>query len=95
MATRLARRKRANIESAINGLKEAVKGDSADAIKRAMDNLNTASQEIGKKMYENVAGAQGAAPGAAGPQGAPPSGGEKPKGGDDVIDAEYEVKKDK
>jgi molecular chaperone DnaK len=82
---------RGNIESAINGLKEAIKGDNAEAIKRAMDNLNTASQEIGKKMYENVAGAQGAAAG--GPQSAPPSG-EKPKG-DDVIDAEYEVKKDK
>jgi len=85
---------RANIESAINNLKEAAKGEDADAIRRAMENLNSASQEIGKKMYENVAGARGAAPGA-GPQSAQAEGSGKSKGGEDVIDAEYEVKKDK
>jgi molecular chaperone DnaK len=82
---------RGNIESALNTLKEATKGDDADAIKRAMENLMTASQEIGKHMYENVAGAQGAAPGAA-PGGEGGSEKKGKEGGEDVIDAEYEVK---
>jgi len=30
---------RSNIESAVNNLKEALKGESADAIKKAMENL--------------------------------------------------------
>lgn len=62
-------------------------------IKRAIENLNNASQEIGKRMYEQ-AGKQAPPAGAAtGGEAAP--GAEQPKkgkGGDDVIDAEYEVK---
>jgi molecular chaperone DnaK len=80
---------RGNIESALNNLKEVIKGDDASAIKRAMENLMSASQEIGKKLYENVAGAQGAAPQ---PGAAPADEQKSAKKGDDVIDAEYEVK---
>jgi molecular chaperone DnaK len=87
---------RGNIESAMNNLREVSKGEDAGGIKRAMENLMTASQEIGKKIYENVAQQ---APGQGAPEGEPsgqqPGGdqGKKGKGGDDVIDAEYEVKK--
>jgi molecular chaperone DnaK len=83
---------RSNIESAMNQLKEAMKGDDAEAINRSMQNLMTASQTIGKIMYEQAAkqeaaaGAAGATPGAGGGQP-----GDKKKD-DDVIDAEYEVK---
>jgi molecular chaperone DnaK len=81
---------RGNIESAINALKDASKGDDAEAIKRAMEGLNTASQEIGKHMYESAAAEGAASPDAA--AGDADQGEQKPKDGDDVIDAEYEVK---
>ncbi len=84
---------RGNIESALNGLKEALKGDNGDAIKRAMENLGQTSQELGKILYEEAAKKHGKAPGGAAPQpDAPAEGQAKPKGGDDVIDAEFEAK---
>ncbi len=88
---------RGNIESAVNNLKEAAKGEDADAIKKAVDNLNTAGQELGKVLYEEAAKKKAAQPGAAQPgpadQQAPPAEGEvKRKKDDDVIDAEFEAK---
>ena len=95
---------RGKVESALNQLKEAVKGDDLDAIKKSIENVMTASQEIGKIMYEEAAKAQAAASGTAvpggeeGPEGAPaPEGtpeaeGDAKKKDDDVIDAEFEVK---
>ena len=84
---------RGNIESAINNLKEAVKGENADAIKRAIDNLNNTTQELGKKLYEEAAKKQSSSA-ASEPSGhrPPPEGDVKRKGGDDVIDAEFEAK---
>jgi len=85
---------RGNIEGAINNLKEVVKGEDADAIKKAIENLGTASQELGKVLYEEAAKKQ-AASGAADQAGPSAPEGEdkaKPKGGDDVIDAEFEAK---
>ena len=86
---------RGKIESAANNLKEAVKGEDAEAIKRAIENLGTASQELGKVLYEEAAKKQAAsaAEGQAGQTPPPPPEGEaKRKGGDDVIDAEFEAK---
>ena len=83
---------RGKIEAAINQLMEAMKGDDAGAITRSMEQLMTASQTIGKILYEEAAKksrAPGAGAGAGAEAGAP--GGEKKKD-DDVIDAEYEVK---
>ncbi len=83
---------RGAIESALNSLKEAIKNEDGEAIQRGMETLSTASQALGKIMYEQAAqqaggaGAAGAAPGADAP--AP----EPEKKDDDVIDAEYEVK---
>ena len=82
---------RSNIESAISAVREALKGDDAEAIRRAMSRLEQASHKLAEAMYEQVKGQHGQQ---AGPT--PPPGQEKPepgkKGGDDVIDAEYEVK---
>ena len=82
---------RGKIESAVNNLKEAVKGEDGDAIKKAMENLSTTAQELGKILYEEAAKKQH--------QGdktnSEPKGGEGEvhrKGGDDVIDAEFEAK---
>lgn len=90
---------RGNIESAVNNLKEAAKGDSAEAIKKAIENLSSASQELGKTLYEEAAkkaGGPQAQPGAdtgqQQPPPPPPEGEVRRKGGDDVIDAEFEAK---
>jgi molecular chaperone DnaK len=87
---------RGNIESAVNNLKEAIKGEDADAIKKAIENLGNAGQELGKVLYEEAAKKQAASAAEAG-QGeqAPPPGGEdeaKKKPDGDVIDAEFEAK---
>jgi molecular chaperone DnaK len=84
---------RGNIENAVNNLKETVKGEDAEAINKAMENVGTTAQELGKILYEEAAKQQAAqAPpeGAAGQ--APPQPEEPKKGGDDVIDAEFEAK---
>jgi len=90
---------RGNIENALNNLKEAVKGEDADAIKKTMENVGNASQELGKVLYEEAAKKQAASagpqPGQAGPTDqAPPPPSEEPKRkkAEDVIDAEFEAK---
>ncbi|MCD6174304.1 MAG: molecular chaperone DnaK [Planctomycetes bacterium] len=88
---------RGNIESAMNNLKEAAKGDDGDAIKKTMENLGEVSQELGKILYEEAAkqqAAEGGQPGKPQPDAdAEPQEGEvRRKGGDDVIDAEFESK---
>ncbi len=83
---------RSNVESAIGNLRDKLQGDDNEAIRSAIGNLEQASHKIAQAMYESAAGAQQAAPGP-NPQGEGEpgqSGGDQ--GGDDVIDAEYEVK---
>ena len=86
---------RGNVESALSTLKDNLKGDDAEAIRRAIDKVNDASMKIGEAMYAN-AGADAANAGAAGdPDVAPEAESDRAKPQDeDVIDAEYEVKKD-
>ena len=89
---------RGKIESAVNNLKETVKGEDGDAIKKAMENLSTTAQELGKILYEEAAKKQQAAGGAQQQAQEPkPSdqGNVHRKGGDDVIDAEFEAKDQK
>ena len=88
---------RGNVESALNGLKDAIKQDDGEAIKRAMETLSTASQALGKIMYEQAAQQQqaagSAAAGAEAEEPTPPASDEGKKDkDDDVIDAEFEVK---
>ncbi|MFA7485743.1 MAG: Hsp70 family protein, partial [Phycisphaerae bacterium] len=88
---------RGNIENSINSLKEAAKGEDGEAIKRSIENLNNAAQELGKVLYEEAAKKQAsqAQPGqTAGPrpQDAPPAEDQVKRKGDDVIDAEFEAK---
>ncbi|MFG0306575.1 MAG: molecular chaperone DnaK [Phycisphaerales bacterium JB040] len=68
---------RSQIEGAISNLEEKLKGDEKEPIEAALKELQNASMELGKVVYEQ-SGAGGAA-------------GDEP-GNDDVIDAEYEVK---
>jgi len=84
---KLAADVRGKIESAINEVESKIKEDDAEAIKRAMEQLSAVAQDLGKAVYENMGAAaegQGAKP--ADDQAAGDSAGE------DVIDAEYEVK---
>ncbi|MEN6427595.1 MAG: molecular chaperone DnaK [Phycisphaerales bacterium] len=87
---------RGKIENAVNNLKEAVKGEDGSAIRKAIDNLQETSQELGKALYEEAAKKQAATAGQGQSQPGPgPTPGEsdvKRKGGDDVIDAEFEAK---
>jgi len=76
-------------------LKEAIKGENADAIRKAMENLSEAGQELGKVLYEEAAKKQAASAASQQTEQTPPPEGEvKRKGGDDVIDAEFEAKDD-
>ena len=84
---------RSDVESAVRSLREALKGDDAQAIRRGMENLEKASHKIAEAMYKQA--------GPAGPAGATGQAGDgqpgaqnKPKKGpdEDVIDAEYDVK---
>src|SRR5581483_10827194 len=78
---------RTAIENAMADLKEALKGDDANAIQQKTNALAQASMKLGEAMYKQQAEAQaGAKPGA--------EGGEQKK--EDVVDAEFtEVDDDK
>jgi molecular chaperone DnaK len=88
---------RGNIESGLNNLKDAIKSDDGDRIKKTMETLQQASLKLGEEVYKATAG-KGGAPGA-GPGPAPEANTDRgtgapggPKKDEDVIDAEYEVK---
>jgi molecular chaperone DnaK len=72
------------IESALNDVREALKTDDLDRIKRAQEALTTAAHKLAEAMYREQAGAPsaGGAPGAGGPAGQPGASG-------DVVDAEF------
>lgn len=82
---------RGTIESALSNLEEKVKGDDKAAIEAALNQVTTVAQELGKAAYEAAAQEQGASEGEA-EEGC--CGDESCKDGDDVIDAEYEVRDD-
>ncbi|HEV7300763.1 MAG TPA: molecular chaperone DnaK [Tepidisphaeraceae bacterium] len=89
---------RGEIESALSGLRENLKGDDGDAIKKSMENVQKVSHKLAEEMYKSQVGAAGAD---ASPDAAPEAqadrgttGGDAKKD-DDVIDAEFEVKDNK
>ena len=85
---------RAKIESAIADLEPKLKGDDKDSIEAAIRELEQASMELGKVIYEEASKAEsGSTPPETGGSEAESASGEA--SGDDVIDAEYEVKDDK
>jgi molecular chaperone DnaK len=74
------------VESAIAAAKTAIAGEDAEAIRSATTALTQIAMKIGEAVYT----AKG---GAAGVEGEEPSA-EKPAGGDDVVDADFEEVKD-
>jgi len=79
---------RGTIESAVSNLEEKVKGDDKEAIEAALNQVSTATQELGKAAYEAASNAEAAS------TDGECCGGDDCKSGDDVIDAEYEVRDD-
>jgi molecular chaperone DnaK len=82
---------RSRLEKAIEHTREAAGGESAEAIRSAIEALQKELHQVAAKMYQQQAGAEGQAPGA-GSQ-TPPAGGKAPGGpsGGDAVDADYEV----
>ena len=88
--------KKKPVEAELEKLKEALKGSDNDAIKAAIEGVNTVMQAFTAEMYAQAKTQQpgGGAEGAAGQPGADE--GAKGKGGkDDVIDADFEMVDDK
>ena len=74
---------RQKVQSAIDGLDEALKGDDSDAIEAKMNALSEASAGLAQKLYADA----GAAPGGDAGDGAP-------ENDDNTVDAEFEEVKD-
>ncbi len=75
----------------MNKVREAIKGDNADEMKSAIEQLEQASHAFSKTLYESAqAAGQPGATGAAG--GAAAAGDGKKSGEEEAIDAEFEVK---
>jgi molecular chaperone DnaK len=86
---------RSDIERAISELRDALKTDDGDVIKKKIELLTTTSQKLGEAIYKSTAQQQpGAQAGPAGDAGASQgaNGSSEKKKDEDVIDAEYEVK---
>ena len=76
-------------------MRETLKGDDAEAIKKANDQLMQDAQAIGRIIYEEVAKQQAAAQATGGDDASAAPGAAteaESSAPDDVIDAEYEVK---
>ncbi|MBN9121454.1 MAG: molecular chaperone DnaK [Planctomycetes bacterium] len=77
---------KAPINAAITKVKDAIGKNDLAAVKAATAELEQASNAMAQHLYSKVGGAQGGPTPSGGPEG-------KKDGPDDVIDAEYEVKK--
>ncbi len=77
-------------EGLIADLRTAVQNEDDDKIQTLLPELQQVLYSIGSSVYQDVAGAAGATPGAdAGPTGSAGGDSEADDGGDDVIDAEF------
>lgn len=85
---------RANIESSINHVRDVLKGDDGDAIKKATDKLMQDAQIIGKIVYEATANNNNTASSINDPSSSVAASTTTSTSADDpnVIDAEFEVK---
>src|SRR6185436_9734266 len=57
---------RGQIEGALNNLKDALKSEDGDRIKKTIENLNQAAYKLGEEIYKNVGQRAGGAPGGPG-----------------------------
>jgi molecular chaperone DnaK len=91
-ADKVSGRNKEGIERALENVKRVKDSTSSEEVRRAVAELQTATQEFSKQLYEAAASRpQEPAASGPGPQGAP--GGEGGGGGEKVIDAEFKTKK--
>ncbi len=81
---------KSELESKIAALRKEMESENTDAIKAATEELAKTSHKLAEQLYQQQSQNAGAQPGGA--AGAQP-GGNAGNGGDDVVDADYEVKK--
>ncbi len=91
-ADKLSDADKAPLQKAIEKVREAAKGDDAQAIKSAVEELEQASHAFSKNLYEAQAAAGAAGAGATDSTNG--SADAESSADDDTIDAEFEVKKD-
>jgi molecular chaperone DnaK len=84
---------RAKVEEEIEKLKKVLDTGDVATIKAGIESLTQASHRLSEAMYRAQAEAAGAASGDGSAQGASSESG--PGGGEDVVDAEFEVKEEK
>ncbi len=95
---------KSQIEQELNNLKEAIKTEDEGKIRQAMDTLQKSSHKLAEEVYKATAAQQAGAGAASGHGDAhqhggaadqDTAGGGKPKGDDDVIDADFKAEDDK
>ena len=90
---KVAADKKAKVEEAVKRLREAVKDGGADAIKAAMESVNSEMQAISADLYAQAktSGAGAPPPGGGPPPGGPDDGAQPQASGkkEDVIDADF------
>jgi molecular chaperone DnaK len=73
---------RHKVESALNGVKEALKGSDSSAIKKASEKLNETWQAVSAELYRTASAKAHSSQGSSGgQQGTPPEAGESPENG--------------
>ncbi len=96
-ADKISEGDKAPIQAAIDKVKQAAKKDDANAVKQAINELQQASHAMAQHLYGKGPGGESGPAGGGGPgPGSRPSGDGQQgqgKGKEDVIDAEFEVKK--
>jgi molecular chaperone DnaK len=94
---KVSSQERADIESRVNDLKQAMKDKNIDSVKRGMEELTKVSHKLAEEIYKKTSAGKGGQQGAGknagqeqGPQGEPETEDESAgKKKDDVIDAEF------
>jgi molecular chaperone DnaK len=92
MGDKLTENDKAPINAAIERVRTTAKGTDVAAMKQALESLQQASYAMSQQLYKTTQAQPGQGPQPGGP-GAAPSGQGSQAGKEDVIDAEYEVKK--
>jgi molecular chaperone DnaK len=82
------------VEDAIGELRKVMDGDDTEKIRRASEELTTASHKLAEAMYQQASQAEGQKAGAQQQAGAGAGGARAAKPEDDVVDADFEEVKD-
>jgi molecular chaperone DnaK len=87
MGDKLPAGDKTDVEAKLNALREALKGNDTQIIKNATEELQKAFYAVSEKLYSQAGGQAGPGP----DMGGAGFGGGQSQGGDDVVDADYEV----